>query len=269
MVKPQVHGQPSVKVLEAGNIAFFYRPKMGILHPKSPDDLERAFFMLFPDDQTGHQNRLFNVAHGVFPEIVPGKALPEERDWAFVDFVAHDPRDVVNALEKNSPGPPGPHGQRARPYARIAGDGRYAIVRHHNHTDLAYALHQPANPGKVQSDLQIKPEASYVISIKQPFAHSEINLKEKPSYPENLKNRFDGHGWISADPTDFLDYRWTQILLIGARTDVEKDLGIRLDPKEESRAEHAALQFLHQEAQTAAQQWHVELFEPLYQGRWE
>ena len=77
MANPQAQRKPHVRILETGNIAFFYRPKKAILHPKSPDDLERAYFTLFPDDQQRHQNRSFIVAHGVFPTIVPGQALPE------------------------------------------------------------------------------------------------------------------------------------------------------------------------------------------------
>jgi len=267
MVKPQ--RQPDVQILEAGNVVFFYRPKKGVLHPKSPSDLERAYFMLFPDDQHHHQNRLFNVAHGVFPEIVPGIALPEQRDWAFVEDVSHDPRAIVEDLEKNVAPATGPAGERNRPWARVLGDGRYALARHDDHTHLVYFLHQPAQPGKVQKELEIKPEASYVISVKQPFAPSEIQLADKPSYPEDLVKKFDGHGFIPAEPTSYLDYRWTQILLIGARTNVEQELGIHLDPDKENHAEKAALQLLHQEATEAHAKWHVEIFEPLAQGRWE
>lgn len=269
MVKPQLHEQPRVQILETGNIAFFYRPKEGILHPRSPDDLERAFLMLFPDDQQNHQNRLLIVAHGVFPAIVPGAALPEERDWAFVADVSHDPRVVVDALERNIPAPAGPGEERARPWARIAGDGRYAIVRHADHTHLAYVLHEPRQPGEVQQQLQIKPEASYVIAVKQPYAPSEIQLSEKPAYPESLVKQFDGHGFIPVQPTDYLDYRWTQVLLIGARTDVEQELGIQLDPTIENQAEREALALLQQEAREAHARWHVEIFEPMCQGRWE
>ena len=269
MTRPQVTTRPSAQILETGNIAFFYRPKMEVLHPKSPDDLERAFFMLFPDDQTHHKNRLFIVAHGTFPKIVPGAALPEERTWAFVDDVSHDPRSIVDALEKTIPGPPEPSGQRARPWARIAGDGRYALARHEDHTHLVYFLHEPQKPGEVQRELEIKPQASYVISVKEPYAPSEIVLEEKPSYPESLRKKFDGHGWIPVEPTDFLDYRWSQVLLIGAEADVEKELGIKLDPRKENQAEKAALQFLHQEAEEARTKWHVDLFEPMLQGKWE
>lgn len=267
-LQPRAH--PAVQILESGNIAFFYRPKEGVKYPTGPDDLERAYFMLFPDDQTSHQNRNFNLAHGVFPEIVPGKALPEERDWAFVDEISRDPRQVVNELEKNVSGSPPPGSeQRARPYSRIAGDGRYAIARHKDHTHLVYFLHEPREPGKVQHDLEIKKEASYIISIKDPFTPSEIRLGKEPNYPKELRDKFNGHGWIPCDPTSFLDYLWTQILLIGARSNVERELGITLDAKAENRAEREALAALRQISPAAQNRWRVEIFEPMQQGRWE
>ncbi len=269
MVRAQAREHPDVHVLESGNVAFSYRPKKGIAHPKGPDDLERVYFILFPDDQSRHQNRLLNVAHGVFPRIAPGVALPAERDWAFVEDVNHDPRGVVDALEKNVSAPPGPFGQRVRPWARIAGEGRYALARHGDHTHLVYYLHQPSQAGPVQRELEILPEASYVVAVKQPFAPSEINLKEKPAYPENLIKKFDGHGWIPIDPTSYLDYQWTQILLIGAETDVEKELGIRLNSGQENQADKEALRLLRSESTEAANKWHVEILEPMLKGAWE
>ncbi len=260
--------QAGVQALEEGNIVFFYRPKQGVLHPKSPDDLERVYFMLLPDDQRSHKNRLFNVAHGAFPAIVPGKALPEERDWAFVQDVSQEPKDVLEALERNIPAPPEPSGQRARPWAPAAGEGRYAIVRHEDHTHLAYALKEPEKPGEVQKQLQIMPEASYILSVKEPFAPSEIVLEQKPDYPASLRNKFDGHGWIDVEPTDFLDYQYTQVLLIGARTDVERELGIHLEAEAENKAEKQVLQELRKQEKEAAQQG-ISLLEPMVQGRWE
>jgi hypothetical protein len=269
MAQPNVTRHPSVQILELGNIAFFYRPKKGILHPKSPDDLERAYFLLFPDDQQHHQNRRFNVAHGVFPTIVPGRALPEERDWAFAEDVSHDPRAIIVDLEQDINAASTSEGTRPRPWARIAGDGRYAVVRHENHTHLVYVLHQPTHLGPVQNQLEIMPEASYVLAIKRPDAPSEITLEKKPDYPPELKNKFDGHGWIPAEPTSYLDYQWTQILLIGARRNLQQELGIHLDPNTENRAEKEALQQLHQEAKEAHTRWHVDIFAPMCQETWE
>lgn len=266
MANTQAHSD--VSILEKGNIFFFYRPKEGISHPHSPNDFERAYFMLLPDDQQHHQNRLFDVAHGVFPWIKPGKALPEERDWAFVMDVNHDPKAVLQDLEKNVQSAPGPSGRRARPWARPAGEGRYALATHDGHTHLVYYLGMPKQPGTVQDELKVDQEASYIISVKQPYAPSEIQLSEKPSYPADLRNMFDGHGWIPVVPTDFLDYQYTQILLIGARKDVQKELGITLDADKENAAAKVVLQMLHEDAKHA-KSYGIDLLEPLKQGNWE
>lgn len=259
---------PQVQVLEEGNIIFFYRPKKGVAHPQSPEDLERVYFMLLPDDQAAHKNRLFNVAHGVFPAIVPGKALPEERDWAFVQDVSSDPRQVLDALEKERPAPPPAPGERVRPWARAAGEGRYALTKHQDHTHLAYWLHRPPAAGEVQKELQIKPQASYIISVKEPYAPSIIRLDRRPDYPQHLRARFDGYGWIPIEPTEFLDYPYTQVLLVGAETDVRKELGLALDAAEENKADRAVLEMLEKEEKEAERQG-VSILEPLIQGRWE
>lgn len=258
----------AANILERGNILFFYRPRMGVLHPQSPDDLERVYLMLLPDDQKQHRNRLFNVAHGAFPAIVPGRALPEERNWAFAQEVSANPEEVLANLEKDIPAPPEPSGQRARPWAPAAGQGRYAIVVHENHTHLAYRLAKPDKPGEVQKELEIKPEASYVISVKEPYAPSEIELEQKPDYPPQLRRRFDGHGWIAANPTDLLDYQYAQVLLVGARTDAQRELGITLDAGRENEAQKQVLRLLREEAAEAERQG-ISLLEPLTKGEWE
>jgi hypothetical protein len=101
-------------------------------------------------------------------------------------------------------------------------------------------LSESRQPGAVQRDLQIKAEASYVISVKDPFMPSEIELEKKLTYPEELRAKFDGHGRIRCAATTYLDYLWTQILLIGGTTDVRGDLGFTLDAgKQNERAEDA------------------------------
>jgi hypothetical protein len=122
--------------------------------------------------------------------------------------------------------------------------------------------------GKVQKELKIKPEASYVISVKNPFAPAKIELENKPSYPERLRGKFDGHSWIAVEPTSFLDYKWTQVLLLGARTNVERELGIKLSAEIENRAERAVLEMMQKDEEQAEQQG-VSLLEPLEKGRWE
>jgi hypothetical protein len=44
------------------------------------------------------------------------------------------------------------------------GEGKYAIVKHQNHAELAYILEIPNDPGEAQIELGTEKEASYVIS---------------------------------------------------------------------------------------------------------
>jgi hypothetical protein len=46
--------------------------------------------------------------------------------------------------------------------ARPVGEGKYAIVKHQNHAELAYILEMPEQPGEAQRELGIEKEASYV-----------------------------------------------------------------------------------------------------------
>ena len=42
------------------------------------------------------------------------------------------------------------------------------LNRHDNHTELAYILELPETPGPTQKEFEIKKEASYIISVKNP-----------------------------------------------------------------------------------------------------
>lgn len=87
---------------------------------------------------------------------------------------------------------------RELPAARPAGEGVYAIVRHDSHTHLAYSLELPRKPGKVQRDLRIDDEASYILTVKNPEkpAPGGAGLKgsRKAGYPEDLMEKFGGRG---------------------------------------------------------------------------
>jgi hypothetical protein len=129
-------------------------------------------------------------------------------------------------------------GKRAVGPATPAGEGKYAIVKHDNHTELAYVLELPQVPGPTQKEFEIRKEASYIVSVKNPdisirgFAAFE---KRKPQYPSSIKQKFGDKRWINVEDPDLLNYENTQILLIGARKkDVQEELGIDLDEEKET-----------------------------------
>src|SRR5437773_3560380 len=59
-------------------------------------------------------------------------------------------------------------GKRRIAAAAPAGEGKYSIVKHDGHTELAYLLELPEIPGPTQREFEIKKEASYIISVKNP-----------------------------------------------------------------------------------------------------
>jgi hypothetical protein len=98
-------------------------------------------------------------------------------------------------------------------------------------------LELPEIPGPTQREFEIKKEASYIISVKNPdvrvpgFAASEKN----PEYPKTLKEKFGDRRWINVEDPGLLNYENTQLLLIGARKkDVEEELGVDIDEEKET-----------------------------------
>jgi hypothetical protein len=101
--------------------------------------------------------------------IIGRKKLPapEEHDrfWAFVwrvfkDRVALSEELGYEEYETKT------RGVRKIPPARPAAEGVYTILRHGEHTHLAYFLEVPKRQGPVERELNIKREASYIIAVR-------------------------------------------------------------------------------------------------------
>jgi hypothetical protein len=181
--------------------------------------------------------RLFVLGQKQLPEIVEGSSESEQRNWALNVLTTNNPEDIRKELlpveyETETKGK-----RRVGP-ATPAGEGKYAIAKHDNHTELAYVLELPEVPGPTQKEFEIKKEASYIVSVKNP----EISIKgfaafekRKPKYPSNIKEMFGDRRWINVDDPDILNYENTQVLLIGARKkNVQEELGIDLEEERET-----------------------------------
>ena len=219
-------------VLEQGNIYFLYRPKVQEEHPSGKRDVERFYMVLCP------------AGKKIYREIIIGqKELPEssssnERNWGFVKKVTKTPQELEQEF-KEAEYSTKTRGERKLPAARPAGEGVYAIVRHDDHTHLAYSLELPEKPRKVQQEFRIKDEASYIISIKNPDkpAPPKVGLRsqQKTDYPQKLKDLFRDRRFADADPPDFLNYEGTELILIGTGED-PAELGIALHTEHETEA---------------------------------
>jgi hypothetical protein len=123
------------------------------------------------------------------------------------------------------------------------GKGKYAIVRHQNHAELAYILELPAEPGEAQREFGIEKEASYIVTVInpiKPIPEGYPSAEQPPQYPDSLQQEFgEDENFIPLTRNlELVNYQNAQVILIGAREGrdtIKKDIG--LDIKEESRSE--------------------------------
>lgn len=245
-------------ILERGSIYFLYRPKVQKEQAKGARDVERFYMVLSPDGK------------GFYREIIIGqKTLPgirqKERNWAFVKAVARQAKELEEEFGAVAYGTK-TRGEREIPAARPAGEGIYAIVRHDNHTHLAYSLELPEQPREVQHALHIPAEGSYIISIKNPEKSSppKVGLKpdQKAGYPRKLLAAFHDRRFADADPPELLDYPGAELMLIGARENPEQELAIGMEPDKETAVSadvFADLKLNRKEHPV----------KPLFEGKWE
>jgi hypothetical protein len=159
------------EVIEHGDIFFFYRPKVGTEEVEGIKDVQR-FYMVTAPEENGHSNknniyRLFLIGQKQLPEIVEGKSTSKERNWALNTLTTSNAEDIHKELL------PAEYITETRGKRRIAaavpaGEGKYSIVKHDGHTELAYILELPEVPGPTQREFEIRKEASYIISVKNP-----------------------------------------------------------------------------------------------------
>jgi hypothetical protein len=256
------HRDTDGATLERGDVFFFYRPRVRAAgeeaHPRGLDDIARSYMVMHPKGKQTY--RLIVISRKRLPDVAK-----REREWAFVETVSRKPEEIEARLQEEEY-ETRTRGERVAPAARPAGEGVYAIVRHGDHTHLAYALELPEKPGPVQKALEIEREASYILSVKNPEAPSppEAGLApgEAARYPAPLEKLFAGRRFIPADPPELLDYPGAQLLLIGASARVKDELGIDLDPEREDERTAEIFRDLH----IARSNQPVE---PLFKGKWE
>ncbi|OLB97967.1 MAG: hypothetical protein AUH30_09250 [Candidatus Rokubacteria bacterium 13_1_40CM_68_15] len=251
--------EAAVHVLERGNIYFFYRPRVGKETARGFADVQRLYMVLSPRGNKSY--RLIIIGEKRLP------AVTREGDrisWGFVDVVASRAEELEDELDPETYTTK-TRGERQRPAARPAGEGVYAIVRHVDHTHLAYALELPPKPGEVQRVLNIGEEGSYIISVKNPDTPSPpgmgLDEARRATFPKDLEERFRGRRFIPVDPPDFLNYEGAEILLIGASQDVYEELGLRLNRQRETEATAEIFRDLRIEKS-------LHPITPLFKGTW-
>jgi hypothetical protein len=243
------------KVLERGDFFFLYRPIRERYEPGGLLDIRRFYLVLHPQGQ--ERFRLIAIGKKKLPGFDDGA----QRHWGFLDGVFRTPEELRQAAAGIPPLIES-RGENLRP----AGEGVYALVLHGDHTHLAYVLELPAIPGEVQEAFNIKPEGRFVIAVKNPEATSPpgvgLEAERQPVFARELAARFGDRRWLPVDPPDFVDYEGAELVLIGGRDDLGKDLGIDLEahPKDEETAEIFRDLHLGKSERT---------IKPLFEGVWE
>lgn len=118
--------------------------------------------------------------------------------------------------------------------ARPVGEGKYAIVKHEDHSELAYILELPKEPGEAQKELGIEKEASYIVTVINPIKpvpEGYPSANQPPQYPESIQQEFnDNENFIPLTKNlELINYQNAQIILIGAREGkdvINKEIGI-------------------------------------------
>jgi hypothetical protein len=256
--------EATAKVLEKGDIFFFYRPKTKIVDDSSGRDVKsiediRRFFMVTATttaanaeneqqqqqqiDKANHNTskesesptyRLFVIGKKSLPEIRTTEARRSERYWAKVGGIFENPQELTSELLSDE--------FRKGDAARPVGEGKYAIVKHHDHAELAYVLEMPEEPGEAQRELAIEKEASYIVSIinpKVPVPAGYPSSEEPPNYPESILKEFgDNENFISlAKDLRFINFQNAQMILVGAREGrdvIQKEFGIDIEEEKET-----------------------------------
>jgi hypothetical protein len=260
--------EATAEVLEKGDIFFFYRPKTKIVDDgsgggvKSIEDIRRFFMVTATttaaNAEDGQQQqfdgansktlkeespryRLFVIGKKSLPEIRTTEARRSERYWAKVGGVFENPQELTSELLSDE--------FRKGDAARPVGEGKYAIVKHQDHAELAYVLEMPEEPGEAQRELGIEKEASYIVSIinpKVPVPAGYPSSEELPNYPESILKEFgENENFVSlARDLRFINFQNAQMILVGAREGrdvIQKEFGI--DIREEKETVHSADMF--------------------------
>ena len=147
-------------ILEQGDIFFFYRPKVRSEEVKSIEDYEDSMVLAPESNDKKSLYRLLVIGKKLLPKIRESEARSSERYWARVGGIFDDHTQLTNELLSKE--------FREGDMTRPVGEGKYAIVDHNNHTELAFVLELPKELGEAQKELGIEKEASYIITVINP-----------------------------------------------------------------------------------------------------
>jgi hypothetical protein len=255
------------EIIEKGDVFFFYRPRVGVEHVHDLGHVQRLYMLLASTEHGRRRFRLLVIGGKRLPEVIPGKADPKERHWAMVVGTTTDPDDIREELSAKRYVTV-TRGERVLAASKPVGEGRYWLLVHEDHTELAYVLDIPQSPGEAQKTFNIAEEASYIVAVRNPDMPAPPGMptipapQQKPSYPRLLREAFDDKRWIPADDPNLLDYACAQLLLLGTHQGkaVEEELGITIRRRHETSKSAEVFTLLRLDRKAVP-------LEPLFKGK--
>lgn len=198
------------KILDRGDIHFFYRPKVEHDTVKELRDVQRFSMVLKSRD---HSNFCV-VALG--KKRVPSQNS-ERVEFAFVEHVASSPEKLKEILEEQTYDTL-TRGERHLPAARLLAEGKYLLTKHANAACLDYQL-KPDQIGDGQRQFALAPRAQYLIFVKNPDSDPNKGLppEERAKYSAKLRSHFRDYKFIPLPDPEFLAIPGAELLLIDDR----------------------------------------------------
>ncbi len=223
----------TAEILERGGIDFVCRPRIGRQDAYALTDVQRVYMLLSPAHRS--DTRLLVLPRKRLPET----RFPRQRYWAFVERVTgpealRTELGSYTYLTKT-------HAERHQPAARRVASGVYAVVRHGDHTHLAYALTRPRRFGELERAMNLKPVASYIAAVMNPARRAPMT--GQVGYPPELQELFGQRRYAPVDPPTLLDYPSTDLLLIGSSENIWRELGVWLEDERLKRDLEPLLDF--------------------------
>lgn len=244
------------KIVERGDIYFFYRPRVEEKGARGLGDIQRFFMVLKPEGRAE-----FRLA------MLGRKRLPEsdrhERIWGFIDRVVKRGSEI-EAETRERHYRTKTRGKRTVPAARPAGEGVYAFLQRGRNLYLTYELELPKQPGEVQEELNIPKQGAFIVSIRNPETSpppgAGLPEREEADYPKPLQQEFRGRRFATEDPR-LLDYEGAEFILIGARADPERAYDLDIKAEHETRQTADIFRQLKLSPREHP-------LEPLFEGEW-
>lgn len=181
-------------ILEAGEISFFSRGRLGIDKPIKAEDVARAYLVLRPSVQVGQSLKGLIASDNVSRLLVlPKKRLPAkgERFITFV-FKANASEDQIKKDLSPSPNYETKNaGIHHVPAAGQVGNGIYTIASTGNKSHLTYTMTLPRERGHAQRAIGLQDHGTFILATKSPMCQGrsqlQLQLRSEPHFPNEYK----------------------------------------------------------------------------------